>query len=307
MQQNDLGNNSLLEQMKKIKKQDEEEKIRLEQEEKERLNNEKAKKLVEDSLKSSTNDTTTKNTDSSKSSNNSDVLTPKQRKQRGNLLYGTKSESDSDSNMNQGSINDSLKGEIYADGTIKPIDNPSYLLISGTTIPCVLQTKVVTNYAGFLKCLVTKNVYSSDGENLLIKKGSIIKGEQKRALTHGVARVFIAWNVIDTPDKLRIRIDSLGTDQLGASGTEAYVDNHFWERFGGAIMLSFIQDSLKTASNRISDHDNDIYYDNSENNTNRMAELALENSINIPPTGYVNQGSLINILLVRDIDFSFYR
>ena len=35
-----------------------------------------------------------------------------------------------------------------------------------------------------------------------------------------------------------------------------------------------------------------------------MAELALENSINIQPTGYANQGQQINILVARDIDFS---
>ena len=30
---------------------------------------------------------------------------------------------------------------------------------------------------------------------------------------------------------------------------------------------------------------------------------ALKNSINIPPTGYVNQGSFINIIVARDVDF----
>ena len=35
-----------------------------------------------------------------------------------------------------------------------------------------------------------------------------------------------------------------------------------------------------------------------------MAEIALENSINIQPTGYALQGQLVNILVARDIDFS---
>lgn len=35
-----------------------------------------------------------------------------------------------------------------------------------------------------------------------------------------------------------------------------------------------------------------------------MAEKALENSINIPPTAVVHQGTLINILVNRDMDFT---
>jgi type IV secretion system protein VirB10 len=35
-----------------------------------------------------------------------------------------------------------------------------------------------------------------------------------------------------------------------------------------------------------------------------MASLALQNSINIPPTGYVNQGERIMIFVARDVDFS---
>lgn len=300
--QDSNSNNSLADQIAKIKQKEDEERKRKEQEEQDRLNAEKAKQLVLDSLAKEPAPAEPKPINSS----NSDELSPMKRKLQGNMLYGIKDDSENISQNN--SINDSLKGETYINGSIMPINNPSALLVSGTTIPCVLQTKIVTNYHGFLKCIVTTDIYSSNGHKLLFRKGSVVKGEQKRALTQGVARVFISWNVIDTTDNLRIRIDSLGTDQLGASGSDAYIDNHFWERFGGSIMLSFIQDSLKTASNRISNNgNNDIYYDNSENNTSRMAELALENSINIPPTGYVNQGTLINILLVRDVDFSSYR
>lgn len=34
-----------------------------------------------------------------------------------------------------------------------------------------------------------------------------------------------------------------------------------------------------------------------------MAQEVLKNTINIPPTAIVNQGELINIMVVRDVDF----
>ena len=35
-----------------------------------------------------------------------------------------------------------------------------------------------------------------------------------------------------------------------------------------------------------------------------MATEALKNSINIPPTGYINQGTQITVFVARDVDFS---
>ena len=34
-----------------------------------------------------------------------------------------------------------------------------------------------------------------------------------------------------------------------------------------------------------------------------MATEALKNSINIPPTGTINQGALLNIMVARDVNF----
>ncbi|MDI5545511.1 conjugal transfer protein TrbI, partial [Salmonella enterica subsp. enterica serovar Cerro] len=41
-----------------------------------------------------------------------------------------------------------------------------------------------------------------------------------------------------------------------------------------------------------------------EQNAEDMASKALENSINIPPTGYVLPGTVITVIVAQDIDFS---
>ena len=179
------------------------------------------------------------------------------------------------------------------------------LLIHGTQIPCVLQTRLVTDNPSILICQVTKPIYSADGSTLLIERGSKVFGEQKNAIITGQNMAFVNWSEIDTPNGIRIRIDSLGTDSLGASGIDVWVDEKWGKRFGGAILLSFIQDALATGSQIASrNNNNNVVYDNSERNTGRMAEIALENSINIQPTGYANQGQMVNILVARDVDFS---
>lgn len=200
-----------------------------------------------------------------------------------------------------GPLNDSLTGEFYAPGHAKQRANRRFLLVHGTTIPCVLKTRVVTEYKGLVMCQATKDVYSADGSQVLVDRGSTLFGEQRVAIQQGQSRVFINWTDIETPKGVNVRINSLGTDALGSAGAEAWVDKHTAERFGGAIMLSFIQDMFQTLANR---HQSTIVYNNSQQATTDMAAKALDNSINIPPTGYINQGTLMNVLVARDVDMT---
>ncbi|WP_170140645.1 type IV secretion system protein VirB10 [Kushneria indalinina] len=257
----------------------------------------------------------------SESSRGDEEITPADRKMQGDVLVSSGSSSspagalqeasNSDGSLtggsksSAGSIGESLKGETYAAGSAKVMQNMDMLLRRGTVIPCVIQNRVVSTYSGLSSCQITQDVYSADGRTLLIERGSIAYGEQKVSLHQGQARLFMTWNEIDTAGGVRVKIDSLGVDPLGASGVDAYVDKHFWDRFGGAIMLSFIDDGLEALASRLEkNRDQDISFDSSTDNAENMAEIALRDSINIPPTGYVNQGTLMNIRVARDVDFS---
>jgi type IV secretion system protein VirB10 len=93
---------------------------------------------------------------------------------------------------------------------------------------------------------------------------------------------------------------------MGASGTEGWIDNHYKERFGGAVMLSFLQDALQAAANTTQKSSGSGGYtvNNSEQNVENMSSKALENTINIPPTGHLNPGTVLTVIVARDVDFS---
>lgn len=182
-----------------------------------------------------------------------------------------------------------------------------FLLARGTGIPCVVMTRIVTTYPGVTKCQVSEDVYSANGKVLLVGKGSVVHGEQQSALMQGQARVFVAWSGLETPDGVTVNIDSLGADPLGGSGHPAKINGHFWKRFGGAIMISMIGnvgDGISNRQNRTSGNNNHISYERTSDAAQEIATEALRNSINIPPTGYVNQGERIMVYIVRDVDFS---
>lgn len=183
----------------------------------------------------------------------------------------------------------------------------TYLLAKGTNIRCGLDTKIVTTQPGFTRCIVSKDVYSANGKTLLIERGSKIIGEQTSALLQGQARVFVLWNELETPSGVKVPLASPGAGALGESGHAAYVKYHFWRRFGGALMISMIGDvgdAFSNRQNRPSGSNNHISYENTTEAAEQMATEALKNSINIPPTGTINQGTLINIMVARDVDFS---
>jgi type IV secretion system protein VirB10 len=179
-----------------------------------------------------------------------------------------------------------------------------YLLKRGIIISCAQKTKIVTTYSGMTSCIVTQDVYSADGRTLLVERGSEATGEQRTALMQGQARIFVLWSRIDMPNGVTIPLDSPGSDSLGASGLEAYVDNHFWDRFGGAIMVSLIGDFGQAASNRsLGSGNNQIQFSNTSSAGQSLADDTLKNTVDIPPTAYSNQGSALNIFVARDVDF----
>jgi len=179
-----------------------------------------------------------------------------------------------------------------------------YLLKRGIIIPCVQKTRIVTTYSGMTSCIVTQDVYSADGRTLLVERGSEATGEQRTALMQGQARIFVLWSRIDMPNGVTIPLDSPGSDSLGASGLEAYVDTHFWDRFGGAIMVSLIGDFGQALSNRsLGSGNNQIQFSNTSSAGQSLADDTLKNTVDIPPTAYSNQGSALNIFVARDVDF----
>lgn len=214
-------------------------------------------------------------------SNRREMMTPEMRKQTGSVTVELKNHSTGYNN--KASYSDSFTAQRFANGSasLRKPNSLDFLLMHGTSIPCALYTQIISDYEGYVTCRVTQDVYSANGATLLVERGSMVNGEQKVALEQGKARIFTKWADIETPNGVSIQIDSLGAGALGASGTKAWVDNHFSERFGGAIMLSFVDDALATAGKRASD--SNVEFDNSTKNASDMASKALDSSINIKP------------------------
>lgn len=205
-----------------------------------------------------------------------------------------------------GPLGSMLKGSSTTARQAGVLKNRDLMLTKGTYIDCALQTKLDTTVAGMTMCVVTRDVYSETGTVLLVDRGSTITGEYQANMTQGQSRVFVVWSRIKTPAGVVIDIDSPGVDPLGASGVDGYVDTHFFERFGGAIMLSLIQDVGAAAAGAVNAATGKVGVTLSSTTAagQGMAAEALKNTINIQPSLVKNQGDRVGILIARDLDFS---
>lgn len=178
------------------------------------------------------------------------------------------------------------------------------LLPKGTFIDCTLETAIDSTHPGMATCIGATDVYGADGKVVLLERGTKYVGEQRGEPRHGQARVFVLWNEARTPAGVVVPLASPGTDALGRSGLPGFVDTHFWERFGGAVLVSVIDGAVQAlaARERGGTPSGGTVVLNPQGTRDVVAEM-LRGTIAIPPTVIKNQGERIQILVARDVDF----
>lgn len=214
--------------------------------------------------------------------------------------------------MQNGNTGEAAKGDSKIETTrAQFIANPDALLVRGTYLRCVLETRIVTDIKGFTSCIVTEPVYSLNGRKLLIPKGSKISGAYD-ADANG-PRISVIWDRIITPNGVDVTMSSPGVDNLGGAGHPGDYNAHWGSRISSALMISLISDAFKYAGAKNGPPSTTVtngivtqepFESNTARTMERLANQALDRSISRPATVTINQGVVINIYVAQDIDFS---
>lgn len=171
----------------------------------------------------------------------------------------------------------------------------------GTVIPAVLETAINSDLPGSVRAVVSRDITGFDGSEVLIPRGSKLIGEYRSGMAYGQSRAFVIWSRLLTPDGVSIDVGSPATDPLGRGGLSGETDTHFFERFGGSILLSVLSAGLEAAANAGSSGASVII--GSPVQAGNLAAMAPQTG-NIPVTIRVKQGEPLQVFLVRDLDFS---
>lgn len=179
------------------------------------------------------------------------------------------------------------------------LGNAKATIPQGAMIPGVLETALDSDLPGFARAVVSRDVRGFDGSTVLIPRGSRVIGQYKSAVAQGQSRAFVIWTRIIRPDGATIQIGSPGTDPLGRAGLNGKVDRHFFERFGGSILLSVLNAGVSSLAKAPSTQ---VVIGSSAEATSLGAQALQPTSIS--PTIKVAQGAAIRIFVARDLDFS---
>ena len=175
-----------------------------------------------------------------------------------------------------------------------------WLLPKGAFVDCTLETAIDSTLAGFTTCVTAVDILSADGTVVLLERGTKLVGEARADVRPGQSRVFVLWSEARTPTGVVADLASPGTDSLGRTGVQGAVDTHVADRFGAAILISIIDGAVQAAVSH--GQTSGAVVVNPQTSTEILTEI-LRQTISIPPTIKVAQGTRLQVLVARDVDF----
>lgn len=181
-----------------------------------------------------------------------------------------------------------------------------YKILQGKFIAAVLETSVNSDMPGMVRAVVSQDIYSDTGRFILIPRGTRLIGTYNSKVTAGQSRVMVVWTRAITPAHLDIALGSPNTDRLGQSGMDGIVDSHFWQVFGASTLLSVLgaaTSNINPGGGELGVAGNPYQLAVTQGMMNASNNV-LQTRINIKPTIQIPQGSVVQVFVARDLDFS---
>ncbi|HSG54784.1 MAG TPA: TrbI/VirB10 family protein [Paracoccaceae bacterium] len=173
--------------------------------------------------------------------------------------------------------------------------DPATTISQGTMIPAILETAINTDVPGYVRAVVSQDVRSFDGAQVLVPRSSRLVGQYQSGLQAGQRRAYVIWTTLIRPDGVSVNLASPATGFDGTTGLAGEVDNHFFDRFGSAMLLSVIGGLTTIASGGAS-----VILGGGQT----AASTALQQDGQRSPTVRVRQGEPIRVFTSRHLDFS---
>jgi type IV secretion system protein VirB10 len=199
------------------------------------------------------------------------------------------------------------------------LNNLGYTIVQGKIIDAVLESAINTDLPGYIRGIVSRDVFAESGREILIPRGSRMIGTYNTGINRGQVRVLVVWTRLIRPDGIDIDIGSQAIDSLGRAGVRGFADNKYSEIFSAAILTSVLDIGVAIALDRTTQQQNTVTNNANGTTTTGSAaapagQQALANIGNVSrevvntlldlrPTITVDQGTKINIFVNKDLTF----
>ena len=181
------------------------------------------------------------------------------------------------------------------------IANPGRTVVQGTTLNAVLETAVSTELPGMIRAVVTDDVMSYDGMNVLLPRGTRLIGSYNSDVSVIQDRVQMAWNRAVTPEGVSVELGGYGADALGMSGQAGQVDSRFRQRFGSAALISLMGAGPNVVINEDTNGDTADALQDVGDDMATATQGVMADYLNAGPVIYIDQGTYMTVFVNRDL------
>ena len=179
-----------------------------------------------------------------------------------------------------------------------------YVLFEGTILDTALLNRLVGDFAGPVKVMVTNPVYSQDRQHVLIPAGTFLLGDVQKVSGFGQRRLAVRFHRMLMPDGYSVDLDQFqGLDQAGATGLSDQVNNHYLQIFGASIALGVISGAAEATmyGSGYNISGPSMYEQGVASSMSQSGADVLDRFINILPTITIREGHRIKVYLTQDM------
>jgi type IV secretion system protein VirB10 len=187
---------------------------------------------------------------------------------------------------------------------VNSADGQPFVLFEGTTIDTALVNRLVGDFAGPVKVMVTNPVYSRDGLHVLIPEGTFLLGDVQKVDTFGQRRLAVTFHRLIMPDGYSLDLDRFhGLSQIGETGLADQVNNHYLQIFGTSIALGIIAGAAEatTSTSGYAESGSNAIRQGIASSVAQSGAHVLDRFLNILPTITIREGHRIKVYLSDDL------
>jgi type IV secretory pathway VirB10-like protein len=190
-----------------------------------------------------------------------------------------------------------------AEVSVNAAHGQPYVLFEGTTIDTTLLNRLNGDFAGPVKVMVTNAIYNHDNQHVLIPEGSLLLGDVQKVSGLGQRRLAVTFHRMIMPDGYSVDLDRFhGLNQIGETGLNDKVNNHYLEIFGTSIALGVIAGAAEaTTSSGYNESGSEAMRQGMAESLSASAAHVLDRFINIVPTITIREGHRIKVYLTQDL------
>ena len=151
--------------------------------------------------------------------------------------------------------------------------------------------------------MVTTNVYSHDGQHLLIPQGTRALGEVRKVETFGQQRLAVFFHRLIMPDGYSVNLDQFqGLNQIGETGLKDQINHHYLQVFGVSLAIGAIA-GLGEANtrSRVDPSGLDAYEQGVATSLSQSSLRILDRYLNVLPTFTIREGHRVKVYLSGDL------